>query len=447
MRYRVDGVQFRLIALDQELAAADISVPARLRNRVAYRCFGASELAGVMANPFGLAPANLGLIDGLRPSRLTDCDVPLAVIHWTASGVKFIDLWAVRRSVVAPAAQGSWTPFVGSRRQVESTAMLLQFQAHLADIQRESGVAPALAAAQRFAFLPPAGLLPTGGGAFTWQTFLGDHAPAAATVVDVGLLRSILLNALTADPFAVGQAPLVAVDVFRSPAAPGFVLFARSPHGRLRVTLQPPPVGGAPVQVLGTGYAGTRIQNGVGPQAAYMLSGLAAGSYKVRVRATGYHRRRVNDVAVIGGQITDLTIPMQPLQASSIALQVRDAQTGQMLGLPGSVQPSVRIASLDLSAAADANGRFIFDQLVAGAYAISVSAAGYQSQVVTVNVAAGQQVQSQVDLAKVAVAKKTPVLCIKTTAVRRRLERDRGRDPGLHGPGQDSARRKRDGQF
>ena len=112
IRYKVEAVQFRLRSLNDFLQAevgdhlqalrtvADpAALPAErlrqrhlLRNRVAYRCFGAadSRLLALRNNPLGAPPLSYGLLDDLRP-QLTDCEVPLAVMFWTAVGIEFVE--------------------------------------------------------------------------------------------------------------------------------------------------------------------------------------------------------------------------------------------------------------------------------------------------------------------------------------------------------------------
>src|SRR5262249_57998595 len=87
--------------------------PPRLRNLVAYKCFGIADddlLTSFANNPFGPPVTAYGLLDTLRAAgTLTDQDVPLAVVAWTEQdGITFVDAWSVRRRVTAPAAQVPW---------------------------------------------------------------------------------------------------------------------------------------------------------------------------------------------------------------------------------------------------------------------------------------------------------------------------------------------------
>jgi hypothetical protein len=162
VRDLIEGVQFRLIPL--ELPLAELTDQERLRNRVAYRCFGVTEAQVFLRNPFAPPIGGYGLLDTLRPDTLTDCDVPLAMLHWTAAeGIRFIDLWSVRRRVTRPATDERWHLLLGDRRLSEAEAMFQQFAAHLDSIRTREVNLDGLIATQRFDFLPPVGFLPLQG--------------------------------------------------------------------------------------------------------------------------------------------------------------------------------------------------------------------------------------------------------------------------------------------
>ena len=91
-----------------------------LRNLLAYKCFGTTEIASFLRDPFGPPLKTYGLLDSLRPNQLTDCDVPLGVLYWTlADGIKFVDMWSVRRRITENGADNSWLPLVSDRRSSE----------------------------------------------------------------------------------------------------------------------------------------------------------------------------------------------------------------------------------------------------------------------------------------------------------------------------------------
>jgi hypothetical protein len=198
----VEGVQFRLVqpTVDLELL---LDGP-RLRNRMAAVAFGLSDRTAMRGDPLGPASsAGYGMIDALRAARaLTDCDVPLALIHWTASGgIRFVDMWSVRRRITRRGADARWTWWTGDRVASESEALFLQFQEQIEDIAASGEDASAIAAADRFEFLPPLGFLPLSIGTrpgFEPQRFFG----AGAISRDVAYLEAEMLRPLLQESYA-----------------------------------------------------------------------------------------------------------------------------------------------------------------------------------------------------------------------------------------------------
>jgi len=161
-KYKADGVQFRLVQLD--LTQTELGDVNHLRNVVAYKCFGVADWATNVADPFGASSNGHGLIDQLRAANtITGCEVPLAVLYWTATdGVVFVDMWAVRRALVSRDLLDAWAPEAGRRRTVEGLAMFLQFEAQINDLIEATpsqGTLGTINANQFFRFLPPAGIL------------------------------------------------------------------------------------------------------------------------------------------------------------------------------------------------------------------------------------------------------------------------------------------------
>jgi hypothetical protein len=158
--YSADGVQFRLVQLS--LTQAELSDTNHLQNLVAYKFFAPADWASVVTDPFGTAPTGFGLLDQLRAAKqITDCEVPLAVLYWTATGgLVFVDMWAVRRPVVSKDLLDRWAPGGGQRRFVEGLATFMQFQDHIAGLRSQSGDLGAVTAQSNFSLLPPAGIIP-----------------------------------------------------------------------------------------------------------------------------------------------------------------------------------------------------------------------------------------------------------------------------------------------
>jgi hypothetical protein len=163
-RYKADGVQFRLVQID--LSQLEISDVNRLRNLVAYKCFGIADWAADVTDPFSTPRPGHGLIDQLRAAgAISGCEVPLAALFWTATGgLVFIDLWSVRRPLLTKDLLDLFAPGAGARRASEGLAMLLQFERQVADLLQSLSPSDLLAlkATDYFHYLPAAGFVPIG---------------------------------------------------------------------------------------------------------------------------------------------------------------------------------------------------------------------------------------------------------------------------------------------
>src|SRR6478609_4958368 len=181
-KYKADGVQFRLVQLD--LTQTELGDVNHLRNLVAYKCFGVVDWAANVADPFGTSTSTgHGLIDQLRSAKtITGCEVPLAVLYWTATdGVVFVDMWSVRRALVSRDLLDTWAPEAGRRRTVEGLAMFLQYETQMNDlIQTAPAINPlSVKVTDYFRYLPASGLLPIGnvnpGDGFDYLQFLSGR--------------------------------------------------------------------------------------------------------------------------------------------------------------------------------------------------------------------------------------------------------------------------------
>ena len=198
--YIADGVQFRLIQID--LTQAELGDTNHLQNLVAYKCLGVSDWDAVRADPFG-GSKQFGVIDQLRASsKLTNCDVPLAVLYWTADGgVVFADQWSVRRRIVKPGESSAWSLFVNDRPESEAEAAFLQFQAQAAGILRTVSPATSVSATTYFRYLPAAGILPISTSnavvtpGFDYRQFFGN-VTRDPVYIDGALLEVILRDSL-----------------------------------------------------------------------------------------------------------------------------------------------------------------------------------------------------------------------------------------------------------
>ncbi|MCP3137355.1 hypothetical protein [Pyxidicoccus xibeiensis] len=195
----VDGVRFRLLRLDVPVDDLQ-NTPAKrqkLRNRVAHHCFGTTDTQAVPFRdyPFAVPTAGYGAIDKLRPQFLTDCDVPLAVIHWRdTEGIRFVDMWSARRRPTRSAQPPRWALGVGDRRASEGEAMFLQFQEQLDTLRATNP--QTLKAKDHFHFLPPAGVVPLGHAAFpgfdTANFFEGVTVRHVVTHVEGARMQALL---------------------------------------------------------------------------------------------------------------------------------------------------------------------------------------------------------------------------------------------------------------
>lgn len=206
--YNACGVQFRLLQIDQamDLTPTQLADANHLQNLVAYNCFGLSGLDQLLIDPFVPAATGYGLIDKLRSARLlTDCEVPLATLSWTAgAGLVFIDMWSVRRPLAENTVDPNWPLFVGTRRFAESEAMFLEFQDELSQIIATQPNTDTINATQFFNYLPPVGILPAAGATaspgFTYQAFFPPLTYHDPIFLGVSRLEALFRQAMSYRP-------------------------------------------------------------------------------------------------------------------------------------------------------------------------------------------------------------------------------------------------------
>jgi hypothetical protein len=86
-------------------------------------------------------------------------------VFWTNRGVRFLDVWSVRRRPTPVGAASGWS-LVAERRKSAAVARFLQFQEHVAGLLGGGQDVPFLGQAtlrSHFRWLPPVGLLPLAG--------------------------------------------------------------------------------------------------------------------------------------------------------------------------------------------------------------------------------------------------------------------------------------------
>jgi hypothetical protein len=180
----------------------------KLRSWLAHVCFGTEELAAWAKDPFAFvaddffgaairSPLNAyGVVDALLTQDLLDeCDVPLALVLWTGTGVKWADMWSVRRRPSRLPIAGSWPLPLGERRRVEAEAVFQQFQEQLIYLLTKLTPSQSLGAhaTDLFKYLPPVGFLPVAQGAvrgFDPAAFI-DLPHRDAEYIDAGSLPAL----------------------------------------------------------------------------------------------------------------------------------------------------------------------------------------------------------------------------------------------------------------
>lgn len=187
----LEGAQFRFLSIDidqldnvaestrtalkdllkqtEQAGQTGFAAQNKLRNWLAHVCFGTEELAAFIADPFsrpsGISPfESYGAVDTLRKKGLIDdCDVPLALVCWTSTGVKWVDMWSVRRRPMPPGRTMFWPLPISARRIAEGEALFYQFQSQIDDLVSTAKTASFLnlmIGRNNFRYLPPAGFLP-----------------------------------------------------------------------------------------------------------------------------------------------------------------------------------------------------------------------------------------------------------------------------------------------
>jgi hypothetical protein len=239
-RYKVEGAVFRLfevpldkLGLGQAASAvlADLmskseqsSLPAsartaarsRLRNLLAHACFGTEALAAFSADPLrrvaGASPySRYGALDALRAAELlTDCEVPLALLLWTSGGVRFVDMWAVRRRPTREPLSSTWPLPASERLAAENEALFQQFQAHLADIASQGSLQAGLTlrkARDFFIYMPPASCIPIaynkGTRSFVSQTFFDGVTVRGPLFIEGARITPLLRQAAEYPPLDI----------------------------------------------------------------------------------------------------------------------------------------------------------------------------------------------------------------------------------------------------
>lgn len=201
----LETVQFRRLAIEPFLAGEKTPDQNRLRNYIAYRCFGTRQGQKIFADPVGLSLDSYGLIDEMRGKTLARSEVPLAIIYWTKEGIQFVENWAVRRRLANRTESGNWTQLLSDRRLSESEASMRQFEDQIKKMLIDETKPSTVRAEEYFEFLPPAGILPIETSkrkGFNIAAFFGSRVSPEKNIrnTDGDRLRLLFSNALRHEP-------------------------------------------------------------------------------------------------------------------------------------------------------------------------------------------------------------------------------------------------------
>lgn len=229
-RYAVEGVRFRLVRLPLSPgsgAGEEVLAPIRsllesqdepgrslLRNHLAHLCLGTARLAALEVDPFG---TTLGTAFGIAALRsvtgLGDNDVPLALLVWTAQGVRILDPWAVRRPTALEEIGPAYARF--DPRLAAGRARLLQFHDHLRILLQGNAQPSSLRVEDVFRYLPPAGLVPLTSArfsrGFSATRFFSSFASDGARTIRSGQVAELLWESLLHPAIDLEQAPFLQV--------------------------------------------------------------------------------------------------------------------------------------------------------------------------------------------------------------------------------------------
>lgn len=209
----VSALQFRLVQLNPPLTDAELDDENHLRNLIAYKCFGVDDLRSLTSDPFGPELEKYGLLDSLRPNRLTECDVPLAILYWTLlGGIRFIDLWSVRQTLTSVNRSGGLSHFVEERSKHEGEARFLQFQQHVTEVRQSTADPRNVAAFDHFKHLPAFGVIPRASDSqsgFDHRRFFQEQTYREPVFIEGARLEHLIRESVEFAPIKLGTGELI----------------------------------------------------------------------------------------------------------------------------------------------------------------------------------------------------------------------------------------------
>lgn len=208
----VEAVQIRMLPLTVELDAAARADNDRLRNAVAWQCFGLDYMANFLIDPLRMPAQIPEPLETLVGKTYTRCDVPLAVVRITTK-IEFVDLWSVRRRLTPRGCAGTFAYPVEERRRAEGEAMSLQFQQQLAEMTSASGDVRNLVARDKFVQLPAAGLLhmpsDAAGDAAAIASFFAGCTVRGPAFIEGARLETLLRDSYSYPPINPNSGELI----------------------------------------------------------------------------------------------------------------------------------------------------------------------------------------------------------------------------------------------
>lgn len=210
VKYRVNAVEFRLIELP--ISNDVLNDTGRMRNRVAYACFGIDDVPDFALDPVDESDEAATLLDAVGSTHLTDCDVPLAVMYWSATtGIQFIDMWAVRRRLTRSRSAAAFPPY-SDRRLARTEAMVLQFHDQVSGLRRPLGQTSLVNAKATFKYLPPVGVIPIAAPVIKGLSvldFFKDLTVGTPAFVEGARLQTVVHEALEYFPIDLTSKELI----------------------------------------------------------------------------------------------------------------------------------------------------------------------------------------------------------------------------------------------
>lgn len=228
-RYAVEGVRFRMVRLPlgpgsgvDDRIRADIDglmerqdEPGRslLRNHLAHLCLGTAGIAALEMDPFGALGPAIGIAALRGVAGLTDGDVLLALLVWTAQGVRIVDPWAVRRHAHVEGVGPAYVRF--DPRLAAGRARLHQFHDHLRFLLQRLPSPSNVRVEEVFRYLPPAGLVPLTSPrfarGFSAVRFFESFAAEGARTIRSGQVAALLQESLLHPAIDLEQADFVQI--------------------------------------------------------------------------------------------------------------------------------------------------------------------------------------------------------------------------------------------